>query len=849
MGIGCGRCLPEASGGHWKIAYVSDVEGHWDFFCNFVEICHGLRFARGDGREARTAHELELELEEDWCFVFGGDASDKGPGTLRVVMALVALKKKHPERVFLILGNRDINKMRFTSELATSELERVKEVPRAFWQSRLPGNCPTYWEYLKRKLQDEGVKEDEVTDKMVYDRSSKASKLRYLLDCDMGSAGDFEFRREELAHLKNVAKGDVTDEEVVRSYEESVAPGGSMRQLLEMGQLALLLEGTLFVHGQIIGNQFPHDQVIGADEQNVAWSVGVVPGENWEGDLQKWVQNLNSWAASQIRDWKQRPLWATPPVASAYQYWSQRGGSELIAYGTPGTHFPTVVYCRYLAEQSMPLQYPRTLVDYLKTQGVRYVMVGHTPHGNAPTVIRHDSLTLIMADTSFSDVKANRFYQGDNRGSAVCAIEFNGRAWSVRGQTDKDQCIDYTVGQEHRGCDPLVGRFTKPDSEGKVFFVKAKLCGEGSGYLLSRAQGFTYEYVLLSAAEVKGAIQGGSFHFVTELAELEFLEEDVLLKIRHLFQMLGAEEVWTFELEAAVGDRLFRRGLRSIFPSLDPIALAASLSRTDGKITPQEFHELCRAHSSAEVQNCLLFPVAPQGQTAVLGNFPKALPFFTCMPPTHVKPAHLSVFKGHLATWKQLPRRFECHLEGLQSESSHVKTFFDMLRQHDRKRIVSSMSAIADVNVGEFDRNQLQIPDSGKYIAWSHPFALSHWDWEDPFVQSLLVNPDVAFFTMGSFVYFDEKYEPVHINAIVPHPSGSLRFGPPQPLSHTWAERQLTRGNFQPVMLHSLLCQGASDYTWLPPGHKEPDCPYGGFAYLGKGLSMDTSEELLMSTV
>ncbi|CAJ1354008.1 unnamed protein product [Effrenium voratum] len=313
--------------------------------------------------------------------------------------------------------------------------------------------------------------------------------------------------------------------------------------------------------------------------------------------------------------------------------------------------------------------------------------------------------------------------------------------------------------------------------------------------------------------------------------------------------MLGAEEVWTFELEAAVGDRLFRRGLRSIFPSLDPIALAASLSRTDGKITPQEFHELCRAHSSAEVQNCLLFPVAPQGQTAVLGNFPKALPFFTCMPPTHVKPAHLSVFKGHLATWKQLPRRFECHLEGLQSDSSHVKTFFDMLRQHDRKRIVSSMSAIADVNVGEFDRNQLQIPDSGKYIAWSHPFALSHWDWEDPFVQSLLVNPDVAFFTMGSFVYFDEKYEPVHINAIVPHPSGSLRFGPPQPLSHTWAERQLTRGNFQPVMLHSLLCQGASDYTWLPPGHKEPDCPYGGFAYLGKGLSMDTSEELLMSTV
>lgn len=33
------------------------------------------------------------------------------------------LKKKYPDRVVLLVGNRDVNKMRFTSELDDSELD------------------------------------------------------------------------------------------------------------------------------------------------------------------------------------------------------------------------------------------------------------------------------------------------------------------------------------------------------------------------------------------------------------------------------------------------------------------------------------------------------------------------------------------------------------------------------------------------------------------------------------------------------------------------------------------------------------------------------------------------------
>jgi hypothetical protein len=48
----------------------------------------------------------------------------------------------------------------------------------------------------------------------------------------------------------------------------------------------------------------------------------------------------------------------------------------------------------------MPKQYPPDLLGFLVSQGVSRVIVGHTPHGNCPTVIPHEGLTVIMGDTS-----------------------------------------------------------------------------------------------------------------------------------------------------------------------------------------------------------------------------------------------------------------------------------------------------------------------------------------------------------------------------------------------------------------------------------------------------------------
>ena len=134
---------------------------------------------------------------------------------------------------------------------------------------------------------------------------------------------------------------------------------------------------TLFVHGQIIGNHYDQAQVLLADEHKIAWSYGVVPGqEEAVLDVGDWLEQLNTWSAHQVSEWESKPLWELQPKLSSYEEWAHRGGSELIAYGTPGTRWPTVVYCRFLTQGSMPIKYPPALVEQLRSQGVQYVMVG-----------------------------------------------------------------------------------------------------------------------------------------------------------------------------------------------------------------------------------------------------------------------------------------------------------------------------------------------------------------------------------------------------------------------------------------------------------------------------------------
>ena len=107
-----------------RIAFCSDIEGNWEYFVAFVELSEALLFDNDHPTFAADGA-CELSLAPGWHFVHGGDAVDKGNavgGSVRVVATLLRLKARYPERVTLLLGNRDLNKLRLTSELHPSQL-------------------------------------------------------------------------------------------------------------------------------------------------------------------------------------------------------------------------------------------------------------------------------------------------------------------------------------------------------------------------------------------------------------------------------------------------------------------------------------------------------------------------------------------------------------------------------------------------------------------------------------------------------------------------------------------------------------------------------------------------------
>ena len=101
------------------------MEGNYEYFESFVELSRVLEW-----EDKETKASLRLKNDQDH-FVFGGDSQDKGTGDIRFVKLMVALKDKYPDRVHLMIGNRDANKLRLASELSPESLssEAVKTDP------------------------------------------------------------------------------------------------------------------------------------------------------------------------------------------------------------------------------------------------------------------------------------------------------------------------------------------------------------------------------------------------------------------------------------------------------------------------------------------------------------------------------------------------------------------------------------------------------------------------------------------------------------------------------------------------------------------------------------------------
>jgi hypothetical protein len=307
------------------VVYLTDVEGMWPRLESF---CAGNPHVRLDA-------EGRLHVEGDVVFVYGGDAIDRGPAGRRVMATLLDAKRRQPDRVVLLAGNRDINKLRLVREL------RGAPPPRA-----------------PRELETDAP-----------------SLLRWIFEHTMGARFAFEHRRSELE-----AEGrHASDAAVVESYLDDLAPSGPMRAYLHGCQLAYRAGATLFVHGGV-----------GPE------SLLFVPLLGHVASVDAWVEALNRFYAEQLAWFERGEL-----DRSGVPRWQ-----PLIAYQAPARGLrlnpESVVYGRRVDSFNNPLLLEAHVTSALREEGVRRLVVGHTPNGDTPSLVREPGFEVVIGDNSHS---------------------------------------------------------------------------------------------------------------------------------------------------------------------------------------------------------------------------------------------------------------------------------------------------------------------------------------------------------------------------------------------------------------------------------------------------------------
>ena len=182
----------------YTVSYLTDVEGNLDYFNRFVRISEALSYEENSPRRA-------LRLEDGFAFVFGGDLFDKGSGDIRLCRLLCDLKERYPNRVYLLGGNRDLNKLRISAELSRSPDEchigqRLWD-QKPFWDAKAPSL--TEWlpiDKARRRMLEVALLSatPAAAAAAAAKPASHLRQLRWMLECTLGCPMTFEYRREEL---------------------------------------------------------------------------------------------------------------------------------------------------------------------------------------------------------------------------------------------------------------------------------------------------------------------------------------------------------------------------------------------------------------------------------------------------------------------------------------------------------------------------------------------------------------------------------------------------------------------------------------------------------------------------
>lgn len=502
----------------FRLGYVTDVEGNIDYFVRYVAQSKVLQISHYDQKSLVLDFQSPINGDGETYFVYGGDAVDKGPGDIRLVRALVDLKRRYPSRVYLLVGNRDLNKLRFTAELSDADMARpLSEIPPPHWDPK----APSLLEYLERKLVLLETSGEKISMEALNNR---VNRLKYLLEHTLGCPRTFDFRRQELAMLRDISPSNVLDDEVIESFLQEVeSPEGSLRQYLECSNVAVVIGNTLFCHGAVDQNTM---KFVPQPDTKFENPPSKPPPAAMIDNVHEWVDALNDYLRKGLDDYQRRPYFNKDRTS--------RGGESLMAlqnrpamwgrsiisncYGDGGcitTDYAADIRNdpeRISMEATDPLVFEKVSSDprdpvvsgWLRKDGIRRVVVGHKPTGDCPAVLSasYTGVEIVSADTSFSDTAAD-----DNRGTALSVVEIvgtspNDNQLEMRGiLRDGSEYISHfprlhVDGMDETAGDAKLGKQLQDD-----YWIKASTTN--ATYWLTRGKGRNVEYKHVNTEEFR----------------------------------------------------------------------------------------------------------------------------------------------------------------------------------------------------------------------------------------------------------------------------------------------------------------------------------------------------------
>ncbi len=226
--------------------FVTDLEGRRGGIDKLVE-AGKLRWVDGKLDFVHTNDPNEK-------LVFGGDLPDRGPDSIKLVQWLVDLKRRYPERVTLIWGNRDLNKLGLLHDLP--RLQTAKD--------------SAYLDWLEAKKKIDPAS----------GQNNLENQVEFWLEA-RGNKGGLDRHQQELTELLG---REVSRREAAQDMVDQVKPGGTFFEYLRLGQVIHADKSVLYVHG-------------GVSPEN----YGIVPGHTQRvGDARQWVRELNAWGHREL---------------------------------------------------------------------------------------------------------------------------------------------------------------------------------------------------------------------------------------------------------------------------------------------------------------------------------------------------------------------------------------------------------------------------------------------------------------------------------------------------------------------------------------------------------------------